>query len=554
MVFAYSRIVSLAVFFGCLTVMLLFRLFYLQVVQSPALTSESLGSRVQEVPIEQSRGDILDRHGTALTNMVRRFSIVVFPSQLENARDTANQLSAICQSDSARIMASIEEGRPFKLDTGVDASTALRVNELRQRGVLAVGEKIRYSSAPFGSHLIGYINAADNQGMSGLESMFDDILRGRQPSFLAGMVDARQQLIPGLGYKKMHYNDGGEPGNVVLTIDNRIQRMVEAVMDEYITKGAVVVMRPSTGEIMAMASRPNFDANRLGQFLSSESAPLLNRAVSAYQPGSVFKLVLAAAALENKVARPHDIFIDSGFIDINQQRFQGWDFEKGGRGKISFTDAIAYSSNPVVIEVGLALGAEQLLSYADRLGFGHKTNLDFAGEASGNLPPADSLHAGDIANLSLGQGFLEATPLQIATLIATIVNDGVKVDPYLVSRLVKADGTTMKQFPLSRGTRVLSRQTAGYLRDMMKAVTHYGTGQAAWLPEVGSAGKTGTAETGRSDTKGRGLNHAWFAGYLPLDRPAYVIVVFVENGMSGSDVAAPIFREIGIRIKMLLTD
>jgi cell division protein FtsI/penicillin-binding protein 2 len=374
--------------------------------------------------------------------------------------------------------------------------------------------------------------------------MYDEILRGSQPEYVAAMVDASQQLIPGLGYKKLHIAEGTGPSNIVLTIDTRIQKIVESIMDKNINKGAVVVMRPSTGEILAMASRPNFDANNLGDYLASDTAPFLNRALAAYQPGSVFKLVLAAAALENKIVKPQDTFFDPGYVDVNNVRIKGWDFEKGARGTISFTDAIAYSSNPVVINVGLKLGADELITYAKRLGFGHKTKLDFDGEADGNLPTAESLYPGDLANLSIGQGFLEATPLQVASLIGTIVNDGIKVGPCLVSRFTTPDGVVIKNYPLSRGTRVLDKQTAVQLREMMTAVTRYGTGQEAYVEKSGSAGKTGSAETGHFDKSGKSLSHAWFAGYAPLDNPAYVIVVFVEDGMSGGDVAAPIFREI----------
>jgi peptidoglycan glycosyltransferase/penicillin-binding protein 2 len=297
-----------------------------------------------------------------------------------------------------------------------------------------------------------------------------------------------------------------------------------------------------------MASRPAFDANNLGEYLGRETAPLLNRAVAAYQPGSVFKLAVAAAALEERVGTPGDKFFDPGYIDVDGLRIKGWDFEKGGRGELSFADAMAYSSNPVLIQVGMKLGAARFVEWADRLGFGQKTRLEFDGEADGNLPAADSVYPGDLANLSIGQGTLEATPLQIACLVATIVNDGVAVDPYIVSRLTAADGAVVKSFPASRGRRVLSRRTAGQMRAMMQAVTRYGTGQAADVARAGAAGKTGTAETGRTGPGGRSVSHAWFAGYAPLDNPRYVMVVFVEDGMSGGDVAAPIFQEIAAQV------
>jgi cell division protein FtsI/penicillin-binding protein 2 len=210
---------------------------------------------------------------------------------------------------------------------------------------------------------------------------------------------------------------------------------------------------------------------------------------------------------------------------------------------------MAHSSNPVFIEIALKVGAEKLVAMAQKLGFGSRTKLEFFGESEGNLPEADQLFPGDLANLAIGQGFCEATPIQLAQTVSTIVNDGIKIDPYIVSSLTSPDGVTVKKFHESRPTvRVMSRQTAERLRSMMAAVTQFGTGQAAYVEGFGSAGKTGSAETGRTNKTGQGINHAWFTGFAPLEQPKYVIVVFVEEGMSGSNVAAPIFKEIASAI------
>ena len=365
--------------------------------------------------------------------------------------------------------------------------------------MVAVAEKKRYGYSLLASHAVGYINTVDNRGISGIEGQYDEILRGNKPEYIAAMVDAGQHIIPGLGYKRLKIGSGTEPCNVVLTLDSRIQKSVESVIEGKISKGAVLVLRPSTGEILAMVSRPNFDANNVSEYLNQNSAPLLNRTVSSYQPGSVFKLAVAAAALESNIVSPDDVFSDPGYIDVNKLRFKGWDYESGGRGQLTFTEAMAYSSNPVFIQVGLKLGAEKLLFYAREFGFGYHTELNFDGEANGNLPSAKNMYPGDLANLAIGQGSFEATPLQIAVLVSTIVNDGIKVQPCLVHKLTTEDGTNIRTFPLSQGTRVISQSTALKMREMMVAVTRYGTGHEAYVKGYGSAGKTGTAETGRID-------------------------------------------------------
>lgn len=544
MAFSLVRLVYLLVFFSCVAFLLAGRLFYLQILEGPMLTTASLNSRIQEISVDVARGDILDCHGVPLTNTALHFSIVVFPDHVSDSSSTARQLAILTNLDQESIITKLKTRQPFKVKTNIDAVMAQKINNARISGVLAVAEKVRYNYTSLASHVVGYTNVADNRGVSGLESMYDEILRGNQSEYLAAFVDAGQQLIPGLGYKRLHVPGQSQSSNIVLTIDREVQKIVEAKMDQSIEKGAVVVMRPSTGEIVAMASRPNFDANHLSDYLERNASPLVNRAVSAYQPGSVFKMVLAAAALETKAVSPGDVFIDPGFIFVNNQQFKGWDYDQGGRGKITFTDAIAYSSNPVVIQVALKVGAANLISWSKKLGFGQKTTLNFDGEADGNLPVPDTLYPGDLANLSIGQGFLEASPIQVATMISTIANDGIKPDPLLVKELRSSDGITIKRYPVTRGSRILSKQTAAALRDMMMAATRYGTGQAAYVEKIGSAGKTGSAETGHYDSKGNSLSHAWFAGYAPLEQPEYVIVVFVEKGMSGGDVAAPIFRDI----------
>jgi penicillin-binding protein 2 len=551
-IFRIQRLMALFLIIG---ILLIFRLGYLQLAVGHRLAVESLSGRVQEVPVEVARGEIADRNGLSLTNTAQRFSIAVFPAQIDHAERTAEVLSEITGQPANDINAALMSGeKPFKLQAAIDVRTAKRINERKIPGVVAVAERVRYGYNPLAAHVTGYINSADNRGVSGIEGVYDEILRGNNPEYAAAIVDAGQRMIPGLGYKRLKMDQGNGPSNVILTLDMGVQKIVETVMDRHVSKGAVIVMRPSTGEVLAMASRPNFDANKISDFLIQDSAPLLNRAIAAYQPGSVFKLVIAASALESGSVRPENVFFDPGYIEVNHLRFKGWDFERGGRGYITFTDAMAYSSNPVFIEVGLKLGAEKIIDFAYKLGFGRHSGINLDGEAEGNIPSADDIYPGELANLAIGQGSLEATPLQIAGLVSTIVNDGIKVDPYIVSKITNTDGGVVNSHKASRGTRVLSRHTAAQLKAMMTAVTSYGTGQSAYVEKFGSAGKTGSAETGRTDRTGHGINHAWFAGYAPLDNPQYVVVVMVEEGMSGGDVAAPIFNEITTSILQNMKD
>ncbi|MBP2625537.1 MAG: penicillin-binding protein transpeptidase [Firmicutes bacterium] len=545
MAFRISRIYSIVNFFIIISSLLIIRLFYLQIIENTNLVRQSLSMRMQEVPIEVPRGEIVDRSGLALTNTGQHFTIIIFPGQVKNAQMATSQLAQLTGVSAEFFLSQLTANKqPFKIKMKIDVVTGQKINSLKIPGVVVVSERSRYGYSSLAAHVTGYINSADNEGVSGIEGMYDNVLRGNQPEYATVLVDATNRVIPGLGYKRLRLSGGSGPSNVVLTLDRDIQKNVERLMDQHSINGAVVVLRPSTGEILAMASRPNFDANHLGDYLMQDTAPLLNRAVSAYQPGSVFKLVTAAAALECGIVRPDDRFYDPGYIEVNNLRFKGWDYDKGGRGQLTFTEALAYSSNPVFIEVGLKLGAEALLSFAQKFGFGQKSKMNFNGESAGNLPILDTIYPGELANFAIGQGEFEATPLQVASLIATIANDGIKVDPYLVSKLTNSEGTVVKSYGASSGTRVLSKKTARQMQEMMTAVTRFGTGQTAYVEGMGSAGKTGSAETGRMNGAGQGISHAWFAGYGPLKNPQYAIVVFVEDGMSGGDVAAPIFGEI----------
>ncbi|MBP2652987.1 MAG: Peptidoglycan glycosyltransferase [Firmicutes bacterium] len=549
MIYTQKRVYKVRLVFFLLSVMLLARLLFLQILDGPKLTVQGLSSRVQEVPVEVPRGEIFDRNGVPLTNTTLQYSVAIFPDQVADSVKTAAELAELIGLDASYIVAEIvDQRRPFKLKEAIAPDVAKEINCRGIPGVVAVAERVRYGYSGLAAHVVGYINTADNKGVSGLEGRFDDLLRVGQTTYLAAMVDAGQQLIPGLGYKRLEYTSGKEATSIVLTLDSNVEKIVENVLDQYAVKGAVVVLRPSTGEVIAMASRPNFDANQVSVYLRRDSSPLVNRAIAAYQPGSVFKLVLAAAALEEGKITPNDTFYDPGYIDVDGQRFKGWDYATGGHGRITFQQALAYSSNPAFINIGLTLGGNTLIKYAKLLGFGEKTGIDIDDEDAGNLPSPDNLYPGDLANLSIGQGSLEATPLQIACLLSVIVNNGIKIEPYLVSQLTTPDRRIIKSFFHGEGKRILSSKTAAKIREMLVMATKNGTGIAAYVDEGGAAGKTGTAETGRKNAAGQSINHAWFAGYAPLDNPQVVVVVFVEDGMSGSEVAAPLFHDIVTQI------
>jgi len=544
-----SRLRILPLLMAGVGLLLIWRLIEIQVMSSSKLAQEALEARCETVGLDPLRGRILDRKGVPLTNVVQTYSILLFPDQLPAGGIDPSQAAAIVTAavggNVALTPSATAQGQPLRMASGVGRETAERVAAMKIPGVLVVEDDLRYDPTGFAANVIGHINAADNQGVSGVEALFDFYLRGGgKNDRVAALVDAGRNLIRGLGYKRLVPDLGNSPADVVLTIDKNIQSVVEKAMDRRVAKGAVVVLDPATGEILAMASRPKYDANRLPQVLMQPGSPLLNRAVAAYQPGSVFKVVVAAAAIENGLASPEEKFFDPGYVDINGLRFRDWYYERGGRGWITFTEAMAQSTNSVFIQVARRIGAAELRRYAAQFGFGRPTSLGLDGEAEGTLPQAENMYPGDLANFAIGQGVLEATPLQVALMTATIANDGIRPIPQLVKEVRQRDGTLLRTFRSVPGVKVISGRTAAAVRKMMTAVTVSGTGQAAYVDSFGAAGKTGSAETGRTDSVGHSISHAWFTGYSPLKNPRFVATVFIEDGMSGADTAAPVFREI----------
>jgi len=534
--------VSLIFITGLLLLIVLTQLIRWQFVHAAKLTNMAVQQRSLKAPLSPARGDIFDRNGNLLTNKTNMLALVVYPKLLRNLETTFNLLQT-----------TLKENFPFKtvkefskLNYYVKEIQVHHVSDLEKiedDGLAIVSYPRRYRGDGFASHLLGYINAADNRGEAGVELVFDRILKCEQPKyFLEAMLDGKGNLIRGTKYRLSKSNE--QASQIYLTIDSRIQEIVENAANRYITKGAIVVSDPRTGEILGLVSRPTFVADRLEDYLSKPNSPFTNRALSPYAPGSVYKIVVAAAALEENLVSPDEVFHCPGYYELGEQRIKCHSYEDGGHGDITFFDAMVYSCNTVFIEVGQRLGMKKLREYSERFGLGSITELNFPGEKPGNIPRDKYYSPGDLANISIGQGGLTATPVQLLSVLNVIINDGMyKPLSYLYS-IQKPGDDHVQPVMVLPGRQIISQITAKSIQKMLEGVTVYGTGKQANLSYLRSAGKTGTAETGIIGVNQVGISHAWFAGYFPAEDPKYSIIVFVEGGMSGSNVAAPIFRRI----------
>ncbi|MBP2018486.1 cell division protein FtsI/penicillin-binding protein 2 [Symbiobacterium terraclitae] len=532
----------------CLTA-LAARVFYLQVMQGPALARQAISQRTERLPLQMRRGAIYDRNGVALTDPQSVLGLAAFPRLFGDTAAVAESLAdALGEEAAARVLEYVRRHHEAGwVIEGLSPEAAERVAELGLPG-LAVGPTgRRYGPDSLARHLVGYANALG--GQTGLEFAYDAELRGENVPHLTARYDGRGGPLPGGALQVVLPLDpvNKEPYDLHTSIDARIQRVVEEEMDRtgHPTGGplraGVVVMDAATGEPLAIASRPNYD-----QAVWAGENELRNRALTPYETGSVFKPLVAAAALEAGLIAPDEQFVCSGTYRLGDRTFR--DVDGTPQGPVTLREAIARSCNTAFIQIGYErMGGDAVLEAARLFGLG---------EATGALPPGhepvaplpEPHYGGDVAQLSFGQGGLKASPLQVARAYTALANGGTLHPARLVTAVKRTDGAVVARPRLEPARRVVSRATAAELQAALLAATvpgGEGTGQAAWLEGVGAAGKSGSADTVMN---GRPATHAWFAGWFPAQRPRYVVVVLIEDGRSGGTFAAPLFRRIAERI------
>ncbi len=542
-----------AILIACLLIcsLLTVRLIHLQLFQQERWVREAVRQRSQHVVLDFNRGDIVDRNGFSLLGGEQEKVLAVFPDMLQKSGpdNLAMVGSLIAGSDIS--------DKPFivlrNLDDGLDDKEREFIGALSAGGLIVAESRRRYGPEALATHLVGHIGPNDGEGKVGLELVYDEELRGSGPLSLAAVVDGRKRLVEGVGYRLWAGDPSCRPADcgprdLVLTIDGAVQRKVEEIMDRMIVRGAVVVMDPHSGDILAMASRPNYKQDSLSIYMESEellsSSPFINRSILSYSPGSVFKIVVAAAALGEGKAGLSSSFNCQGHIMVGETVFRCYRNQK--HGPISLAEAFAYSCNAVFIELALDLGKEVVCRYARAMGLGEKTGVPLGGagqggEAAGIIPfPGDMPFLGDLALMAIGQGKVEATPLQVARMTSVIANGGFLVEPRLVQAVRQVGTQEAEYFEPGNKVRVLDPLTARKLRFMMLGVTEYGTGSSAHSSDLFLGGKTGTAETGRH-VDGRAEVYSWFTGLVPVDSSRAVVTIFCEESTRSP---AEIFRHV----------
>lgn len=547
------------------------RLWQLQVLQGTQFLRLSEENRIRDYTITAPRGIIYDRKGQPLVSNRPSFTVAILPLELTSPGQVLPRLAALIGMPVAEIRARIDAARerPFepvriRRDVGAAVVAKIEENRLDLPGVIILAEPVRhYLYGEMGAHLFGYVGEVseaelaerrgqdyklgDLIGKAGVERVYESVLRG---------TDGRLRMeVDALGRPlRVLQQVPAIPGRpIVLAIDLSLQKAAyEGLRSSGQRSGAVVAMDPRTGEILALESMPSYDPNLFAIGISAPQwqalttdplRPMLSRAIgAAFEPGSVFKIVTATAALEEGVATRTSTFYAPGYFRLGRWTFgdlRAW-------GTVNFIQGIQYSINVVFYTLGHRMGGETLAAYARKMGLGDRTGIDLTGEVPGTIPsPSTKMqligepwYPGDAVNMSIGQGAVTVTPLQVARMVSSVANGGKLMQPHVLLQAQDAERKPQDAPVVVQASGLYRPGTLAVLHEGLRAAVERGTGRASNLKHVAIAGKTGSAENPR------GRPHAWFAGFGPVSAPRAVVVAFVEHGFRGGLAAAPVVRRV----------
>ena len=548
---AAGRAKNFFYFLLVIAALLAVRLTYLQVIRGPALAQMARDQHDDTVEIFGRRGTIYDRDGNVLARSSPSESIYVDPHLVKSKVAEAAALAPLVHISQENLEDMLGDDTRFRwVKRKVAPSLAQRVKAMDLPGVYTVAEDTGLRndpSGPLASQILGFVNI-DEKGLDGMEYKADDFLRGTSGKKTIEVGDGSGPIPFG----QTSINEPAKPGrSLMLTIDSDLQYATQHALAEGVAKyharsGSAIVMDPWTGEILALANVPDYDPNA---FWKAPSDALRDRAVTdAYEPGSTFKLITVAAALENGVnadARypSHDALGVGGITIHNAED----GMMAGEHGSESIEDIIAYSHNVGAAEIGLAAGPRAVYRMLRKFDFGDYTNIELPGENPGIVPPPSDWSGSSLATISFGHG-ISITPIALVRAYAAIANGGILLRPRVVAALLAPDGSTIYRYQTEVEHRVISEKTAATLRRYLRAVVVRGTGNpTAKVPGFTTAGKTGTAQVVENGEYASGQYNASFVGYIPAVHPRFVILVKVERprgSIYGSEVAAPIFTKI----------
>jgi penicillin-binding protein 2 len=579
------RLMGLSIAAAVLIFLLVSRLWYLQIIESADMMDLSESNRLRFVPIAASRGAILDRNGKTLVGNTPSFSLAVIPQDVKDKDLLIARLSSSLALDLQELLAKWEKGKgrakyyPIMLASGIsrDQLEYLEENRLQLPGIDIEMKPVReYPYGPMAAHLLGHLgeiseveldqpefkeyNPGDYTGKSGIERNWERELHGGDGGRQIE-VDSRGRFLRSIS------ETAPTVGNsLILTIDADLQKVAEHSFGDM--AGAAVVMDVNSGEILSFVSNPGFDPalfagkmppSKWNEYLEDIRHPLENKSLKGqYPPGSTFKIVTALAGLENGVIDANTTFNCKGSYYVGKSRFNCW--EKKGHGTVNLKRALRESCDVYFYQVGERVGIDRIAACAREFGLGKPLGIGLENEKGGMIPTLEwkeqkfgkKWFRGETVSAAIGQGYVLTTPVQLASMIATLANGGTVYRPYLVKRVMAPDGKVLKEFLPQINNKITFRpDNFRLVKEGLLAVVNepHGTGGAARLYEVKVAGKTGTSQVVKLRDKKGGIpyqyrDHALFVAFAPYDRPEVAVAVVVEHGGHGGSAAAPIAGRI----------
>ncbi len=534
-------ILSTAIIFGFVAVF--FRLIDLMVLDHERLSQRAKTQQLKKEDIQVRRGLIFDRKGRELGVNLEVESLYCDPDMMEAPKTSADRLAKVVGKRSDLILSKFSsEGRFVWVERKLEPEQARKIKDMNIKGLGFMPDAKRYyPKGKLASHIIGSVGI-DNQALEGIELQYDRFLKTEGGKILVTRDAKGRILSTGIDMES-------KGNNIILTIDEGLQYILEKELENSVelwnaSAATAIMMNPFTGEILALANRPTYNANQISFARDFEKR---NRAITdCYEPGSTFKLVVGAAALEEGIVRPDTKFdCSKGDITVGGKTIR--DIKK--HKVLTFEEVIQKSSNVGTIQLGMKLGREKIYEYTKLFGFGNKTGIDLPGEVSGWIRPTEQWSGVSIATVSIGHE-VAVTPLQVLRAYSAIANGGLLVTPHVVSEIRSSDGTFIYKFSPDKNERVISKKTADKFRDILKTVAEEGgTGKGASVDGNHVAGKTGTAQIIDPKTKKYSKEKyvSSFVGFVPADNPmlALIVVVYEPKGeILGGIVAAPVFKEI----------
>ena len=524
------------------------RLSYVKVIKADEYYQKALDLWTRSAPISGIRGNIYDRNGELIVGSRLTPTIIAIPKQVKDVDDASKKIASIVNCKPEEIKKHLKKSVSVEIlkpeAQKISVEQAVEIAKLDIDGIYIVGDSSRYYPYPTCLAQVIGIVGIDNQGISGIEYIYDEYLKGKGGA-LQIYTDAHGDLMEDLsGF----YQDATSGYDIYLSIDLNIQLSLERVMDNAVKKYTPndmvgLVMNPKTSEILAMASRPTFNLESYQDYpqeIYNRNLPIWK----SYEPGSTFKIATFAAGLEEKVFKLDEKFFDSGYMIVDGTRIRDW--KKGGHGSETFLQVLENSCNPGFMTIGLRLGKEKLFKYIRNFGYGSKSGIDLLGESAGIVFNEKKIGNVELATASFGQGN-SATPLQIVNAGSAAINGGILHQPYILKGIGNSTGVLITKEPVVI-RRVISEETSKIVAESLESVVARGTGRTAHIPGFRVGGKTGTAQIAKD---GHYLVNQFilsFLGFAPMDDPSIAAYIAIENPHNaiqyGGTTVVPMIKEV----------